>query len=568
MKYLPLPSFVTFLFKRLKLLQLMKKLILLITLLLIVSQNIIAQCNVGSYTVVGNQTITGSCKITGDLTLPNGTTLNVDLTGATADTFVVRGNILLQGNAVLWIHSSSNSTNDQFIVSNNFSNHRNIVSKDSSRMVLEYIEFRTQEGNLANAASIYMNYSVENNSIFYIKESRLDREKAWLLCDIKNNATLIGFEPNGVPTEMYLQDAAQIVLHGPGTEVGVWLNFESITDTLNLTPNPTQPFTWKIGRGIGGLNTPWYLELDTVKTAPGVQIFPSSRVTVNGAGIPGAKELTVALMFANGTDTIKNLTVGMQNTTIPTGINGSITLNNVELGPIAWQLYALMNENLVVKNSIVNEIGIAGPSNLIVDSCLLQFAVLAAVGIGGSSLTINNTEIWNQSITAANNSSITLNNCSVNGSAFSTSDTLSDITVNGGCFFQNPIGCTQGTMLNWTTGQPYCNPFIPPGFPQNLTPLNVTFNGVNYSCSTGFAETISSDNATIFPNPFSNQISLSGSEKEPTSISIYNLVGQEILQKTFSNSISINTEQLNAGIYLFKLYNDNGGIKSGKIVKQ
>jgi hypothetical protein len=440
----------------------MDKLLFFFVITLVIQQNVLAQCNSGSYTVTSNIVINGSCTITGDLTIANGASLNVDFTSTAADTFVVRGNILLQGNAVLWVHAAPASTGDQFIVSNNYSGQRSITTKDSSRLQLENIEFRTQEGSLANAASIYMNYAAENNSVMYVKKCWLNTQTAWLLCDMKNKSTLIGYEPNHVPTEIYIQDTAQAAFHGPGTNVGLWLNFESITGTFNLPPNQTQPYSWKIGRGTGGLNTPWYLEVDTANPGLAVQIFPSSKLAINGTGFPNTGELKVAMMFANNTDTMKSLKVGLQNTTIANGSNGSVTLNNVNLGPIAWQLYALANEHLFVKNSIVNEIGIAGPSNVTVDSSLLQLAVLGALGIGGSTMTIKNSEIWNQSITAANNSIFTLNNCKVYGSAFSTTDALSHITVNGGCFFQNPTGCTGNNMINLATGQPNCNPFIPP----------------------------------------------------------------------------------------------------------
>ncbi len=205
-------------------------------------------------------------------------------------------------------------------------------------------------------------------------------------------------------------------------------------------------------------------------------------MTINGSGFPATGELKVALMFSNNTDTIKNLQTGLQHTTIANGPDGWVTLNQVNLGPIAWQIYALMNENLFIKNSIVNEIGIAGPSQVVVDSSLLQLGVLGSVGIGGSTMTINNSDIWNQSVNAANSSTITLNNCQVTGSAFSTTDDQSHITVNGGCFFQNPSGCTPAAMVNISTGQPYCNPFITAGFPRNLSPATVIFNGVNNSC--------------------------------------------------------------------------------------
>jgi hypothetical protein len=530
-----------------KYLRKLKKNFLFFAITLSVQQNI-AQCNSGSYTVTTNTVISGSCIINGDLTISNGASFDVDFTNAATDTLVVRGNILLQGNAVLWVHAASGSTGGQFIVSNSYSGQRSITTKDSSRVQLEYIELRTQEGDLANAASIYMNYDAEDNSKLYINKSWLNTQTAWLLCNMKNRSTLIGNEPNHVPTEIYIQDTAQVALHGRGTNVGLWLNFESITGTLNLPPDQAQPYSWKIGRNIGGINTPWYLEVDTASPGLAVQIFPSSKITINGSGLPATGELKVALMFSNSTDTVKGLKVGLQNTTVADGPNGNVALNNVNLGPIAWQLYALINENLSVKNSIVNEIGISGPSNVTVDSSLLQLAVLGALGIGGSAMTINNSEIWNQSITAANNSTITLNDCKVYGSAFSTSDALSRIIVNGGCFFQNPTGCTGNNMINLATGQPYCNPFISPGFPKNLSPATVAFNGVNNNCMTD----INDSSLKIFPNPSNHLININiPSTGQAYSIEIYTIVGQRIIET--QNQKIIDLSNLSEGVYIIRV---------------
>ncbi len=535
-------------------------------LMLIIQQNSIAQCNSGNYTVTGNVTITGSCTITGDLTIPDGDTLNVDLTGNSADTFVVRGNILLEGNGVLWVHSTPGSTNDQFIVSNNFNSHRTITTRDSSKIQLEHIEFRTREGSLVGASSRYMSYDAEDNSIFYVNKCRLEGETGWLLFNLKNKASLIGYNPVGIPTEAYLQDSAQVSLHGAGTNIGLWVTFESITDTLNLPPNMTQPFSWNIGRGAGGLSTGWYLEIDTAVVGVGVQIFPSANITINGTGAPATGELKVALMFANSTDTLKNLHTGLQNTTVTNGPNGSVTLNNVNLGPIAWQIYALMNENLYIKNCIINEMGIAGPSQVTADSSLFQLAVLASVGIGGSTMTINNSEIWSQAITAGNNSSIVLNNCKVIGSTFSTTDSQSDITVNGGCFFENTSGCNYSNMIDIASGQPNCNPFIPSGFPQNLSPLTVTFNGVNNNCITGINETEENRELAIFPNPANNLINVKLPYPEQNySIEVYSVFGQLILQT--SSETVINIVGFTNGIYLLRVKQENK-IWNNKVIKQ
>ncbi len=535
-------------------------------MILSIQQSLSAQCHIGSVTITSSTLITGSCVINGDLTIVNGGTLNVDLTGIGADTFVVQGNILLQGNAVLWIHAAPGASGDQFIVSNTYNEQRTITTKDSSRLKLENIEFRTQEGNLANAVSMYMNYNAKDNSILYVNKTWLDPLKAWLLCNMFNKSTLIGFEPKSVPTETYLQDTAQIVLHGANTSMGLWLNFQDINDTLNLPPNQALPYTWKVGRGFGGLASPWYLEVDTANPGLGVQIFPSSKITVNGSGLPATGELKTAVMFANGTDTLKNLKTGLQNTTVADGPNGRITLNNVNLGPIAWQIYILMNEDLFIKKSVINEIGIAGPSHVTVDSCLLQLAVIGAVGAGGCTMTINNTEIWNQSINAANNSTMILNNCKVTGSVFSTADAQSHITVNGGCFFSNPAGCTPSTMVNIATGQPNCNPFIPSGFPQNLTPATVTFNSVNNNCVTGINETANANNFKVFPNPSQDIIQVNiPNPNQNFSIEVYSAFGQ-LLLKTNDKTI-IDISNFTHGIYIITVKQDDK-IWTRKIVKK
>ena len=535
----------------------MKKLLLHFLLALVCRGSLLAQCGSGSYTVTSNLTITGSCKITGDLTLLNGATLNVDLTGAAPDTFVVQGNILLQGNAVLWVHAAPGSSGDQFIVSNTYNNQRTITTKDSSRVQLEFIEFRTQEGNLANGASIYMNYNASGKSILYVNTSWLDNQKAWMLFNMKNKSTLMGYAPKHLPTEIYMQDTVQVALHGTATDVGLWLNFESITDTLNLPADQTQPYSWKIGRGSGGLSTPWYLELDTVNPGLGAEIFPSSKMTVNGTGLPATGELKTAMMFSNGTDTLKNLNAGLQNGTVTDGLNGSVKFNNVNLGPIAWQLYALVNENLVVTKCVVNEIGIAGPSQVVVDSSVLQLAVLAAVGVGGSKMTIKNSEIWNQAITASNSGTIVLTNCNVTGSAFSTTDPLSLIIVNGGCFFQNPAGCTPATMVNITTGHPYCNPFIPAGFPKILTPTAVTLNNVNTTCAT-YLETQSAQGISFlaYPNPFSDELRLETSPPlENANLTLYNSMGQAVnyIKNSSGSHVTLLRDKLPSGYYFICL---------------
>lgn len=83
-----------------------------------------------------------------------------------------------------------------------------------------------------------------------------------------------------------------------------------------------------------------------------------------------------------------------------------------------------------------------------------------------------------------------------------------------------------------------------------------------------YAATFSSSQMKIFPNPFNNQVTVHVYHNEQTTVSLFNYLGQQILQQTFTNSTTINTEQLADGIYFYELYSDKGVIANGKIIRQ
>lgn len=73
---------------------------------------------------------------------------------------------------------------------------------------------------------------------------------------------------------------------------------------------------------------------------------------------------------------------------------------------------------------------------------------------------------------------------------------------------------------------------------------------------------------TLFPNPFTTQLTFSLTNNEQTTVSLYNLFGQQILRQTFTNSTTLNTEQLISGIYFYELRNHKGVVKTGKVVRE
>jgi ELWxxDGT repeat protein len=71
----------------------------------------------------------------------------------------------------------------------------------------------------------------------------------------------------------------------------------------------------------------------------------------------------------------------------------------------------------------------------------------------------------------------------------------------------------------------------------------------------------------VYPNPISDKLNITISNNEPSEALLYDIASRKLFQQTFINSISIPTESLAKGIYLYEVRNKNGVIKKGKVVK-
>ena len=94
---------------------------------------------------------------------------------------------------------------------------------------------------------------------------------------------------------------------------------------------------------------------------------------------------------------------------------------------------------------------------------------------------------------------------------------------------------------------------------------NITLKGVVYNLS------VPTNNATtyqVFPNPFTNTIQIISSE-QMTELTVYDMVGKRIWQKTNINQNSeiIDLETLNTGVYLLKIKTPTGSI-THQLIKQ
>ena len=83
----------------------------------------------------------------------------------------------------------------------------------------------------------------------------------------------------------------------------------------------------------------------------------------------------------------------------------------------------------------------------------------------------------------------------------------------------------------------------------------------------GINEIKNSEEFILFPNPFENKLNITVKRNELVELTLFDAASRKIFSQSFTNSTSINTEQLAKGIYLYEVRNKNGVIKKGKIVK-
>lgn len=72
----------------------------------------------------------------------------------------------------------------------------------------------------------------------------------------------------------------------------------------------------------------------------------------------------------------------------------------------------------------------------------------------------------------------------------------------------------------------------------------------------------------IFNNPITDELRITVKNHLPSEIILYDISSRKLFEKTFTNSVSINTEIFTKGIYIYEVRNGNGRISKGKVIKQ
>jgi hypothetical protein len=94
----------------------------------------------------------------------------------------------------------------------------------------------------------------------------------------------------------------------------------------------------------------------------------------------------------------------------------------------------------------------------------------------------------------------------------------------------------------------------------------VFIDDVSLSICTGINE-LKENSLIIFPNPFSDNLNIYLDKDVPAEITLYDIASRKIMHKKFTNSVSLNTEPLAKGLYLYEVRSKDGSCKKGKVVK-
>jgi hypothetical protein len=88
------------------------------------------------------------------------------------------------------------------------------------------------------------------------------------------------------------------------------------------------------------------------------------------------------------------------------------------------------------------------------------------------------------------------------------------------------------------------------------------------SHESNFYETPSNVEFNLFPNPVIDYLNITATDSGAFEFVLYDVKASKLIQRTFVNSASLNTELLSCGVYIYELRNKYGIVKRGKIIKQ
>jgi hypothetical protein len=103
------------------------------------------------------------------------------------------------------------------------------------------------------------------------------------------------------------------------------------------------------------------------------------------------------------------------------------------------------------------------------------------------------------------------------------------------------------------------------GFPNFVDSYD--YSNTSYACGNSGFEDQEPEETSLFPDPFSDHLTVKCKLNEQISITLYNCQTQPLLKETFRAQIIINTSDFPSGLYLYELRKQDEVIARGKLIK-
>jgi hypothetical protein len=98
-----------------------------------------------------------------------------------------------------------------------------------------------------------------------------------------------------------------------------------------------------------------------------------------------------------------------------------------------------------------------------------------------------------------------------------------------------------------------------------VNPLEATFLSDPSLCCTSVEEIVQAEFDLIYPNPSTGMVTIKNAEANST-LQILDLSGKEVFnQSLYSGTQKVNLSALPSGLYIFKLLEHKGQIRTGRI---
>ena len=72
---------------------------------------------------------------------------------------------------------------------------------------------------------------------------------------------------------------------------------------------------------------------------------------------------------------------------------------------------------------------------------------------------------------------------------------------------------------------------------------------------------------SLSPNPFTDKLTVTGLPGEKMDLILYDIMGREVIHQSFTGSVTLNMEQLVAGLYPYRIIAQSGREQTGKVLK-